>query len=120
VRAEDNHPAFLHQRPHETLQHARRADVEPRERLVQDYQARVVENRRDDENLLPRPLRIRRQRLVAVVVDAEQLQEAVDLVVEPGIRDAAQSPTPIFSRRLASFLGDPRALPEALGHEPAD
>ena len=44
-----------------------------------------------NENLLPHPFRVRRERLVAIVVDVEQLEEAVDLVIERRVGETAQS-----------------------------
>ena len=82
VRAEHHQPTVLGQRSDEPFQHARGADVEARERLVQDGDAGIVKHRGGDQHLLPHAFRIGRQRLVPVVVDAEELKETVDLVVE--------------------------------------
>ena len=70
VRAEDHHLAFVGKRADEGLQHARGADVESGERLVQNDDARIVEDGRGNQDFLPHALRIGRQRLVAIVVDA--------------------------------------------------
>src|SRR5687767_15346800 len=76
VRAEDHHLPFGGERSHERFQHPRGADVETREWLVEDDDARVVQDSGGDENFLPHAFRIRRQRLVAVVVDSKQLEES--------------------------------------------
>ena len=67
------------QRANERLQHARGGDVESRERLVEDDDARIVEHRGGDQDLLAHALRALRERLVAVVPEAEPLEEPIDL-----------------------------------------
>ena len=70
VRAEDDHLALGGERADERLQDARGADVEAGKGLVEDDDARIVEDRGGDEYFLTHALRVGRQRLVAVVVDA--------------------------------------------------
>ena len=67
------------------------ADIEPGKRLVEHDDARVVEDGSGDEDLLPHALGVRRERLVAIVPDAEQRKKPLDLVVECGIGHPAKA-----------------------------
>ena len=91
VGAEDDDLAVVGDRANERLQDPRRADVESGERLVKDDDPRVVKYSGGDQHLLPHPFRVRRQRLVPVVVDVEQLKETIDLVVERSLGHAAET-----------------------------
>jgi hypothetical protein len=94
VRAEHHRLAALGERAHERFQQPRRAHVEPGERLVEDDDLRIVEDRRGNQDLLPPPFRVRRHRRVAIAVDAEAVQKRVDLLVEQTVGQAAQPTDP--------------------------
>jgi hypothetical protein len=78
------------QRADERLQHARGGHVESRERLVEDDDARIVEHRGGDQDLLAHALRVLRERLVAVVPEAQQLKKLIDLGRETVVRDSSE------------------------------
>ena len=84
--AEDDHLALVGKRPHERFEHASGGHVEAGERLVEDHKAGIVKNGGGDENFLPHPFRVRRQGLVPIVVNAEELQKPIDFIVERGLR----------------------------------
>ena len=90
VRAVKDDPAIGGERPDDGAQDERRADVEAGHRLVENDQLRVVQESRREQHLLPHALRERRQRRVVVDVEAEEMQEAVDLLLQRGRRDASK------------------------------
>ena len=66
-------------------------DVEAGERLVEDDQLGIVQQRGRQQHLLPHAFRERRQRRVLIVFEAEQFQEALDLRLEHRVVHAAQA-----------------------------
>jgi hypothetical protein len=74
----------------------------------------AVEDRRGDQNLLPHPFRVRRQRLIAIVPDAEQLHEAFDLVGERLLIEVAQA----ADEAQVFRAGEIRVEVRLLGHVP--
>ncbi len=90
VRAVDDDLAALSQRVDERAKDQRRADVQPRVRLIEDDDRRVVEQRGGDEHFLPHAFRERGQRRVPVGVEAEQLEVAIRAADQRGARDSAE------------------------------
>src|SRR6478672_7538981 len=82
VRTVEDDSPVSRERPHDRPQHQRRADVETRHRLVQDDQPRVVDASRREQDLLPHALREGGQRGVIVDVQSEQMQEAIDFLLQ--------------------------------------
>jgi hypothetical protein len=74
-----------------TFERARRAHVETRERLVEDDDTGIVHDGVGDQDLLAHALGVRRQRLVPVVVNAEQLEEPLDLLIEHAIAQSTET-----------------------------
>src|SRR4051794_12087425 len=67
-----------------------RADIEARERLVEQHQVGIVEQRCGDEDFLPHAFGITRNRGVAIVVEREQPQQAVYALRCLALRQLAQ------------------------------
>ena len=72
-------------------QHQAGRHVETRERFVEHDQLGIVQQRRRQLHLLPHALREGGERRILIVLEAEQLHEALDLRVEHGIFQAAKT-----------------------------
>src|SRR3989442_8412771 len=128
MRTEYDHLALSGERAHEGFQDTRGADVEAREGFIKHNQSRVVEYGRSDQDLLSHPFRIGRHRLVPVVVKVQQVEEPLDLSVEPRVRDFPQATDELqvfgtgHIRVEVSFLGhiseDGFVAPEIAGDGP--
>ena len=60
------------------FQHPRSAHIDTRERSLQDEHARVVKDRGGIEHLLPHTVRVGRERLIPILIDPDELEEALD------------------------------------------
>src|SRR5689334_15316412 len=80
MRAVDDGRPLARERADERLEAEGRVRVEPVERLVEEDRARIVEERRRDDDALPRALRVRAELLAPErpVAQLEELGEAPD------------------------------------------
>jgi len=91
VRTVENDAAILGERFDDGAEHERGGDVEARDRFVEDNDARVVQQRRRQQDLLAHAFGEGCQRRVIVGVEAEDLQKFRNLTLEPVLGNAAKA-----------------------------